>query len=333
MFDKVFGHDRIKEILQRMVAKDALHHGLCFYGPSGIGKRLVARELSRAMLCETQTGCGTCSHCMKFEHGNHPDYLEIAPDGADIKVAQIREISDNLHFRPFEARARMIVLDRVEVFREESANAFLKSLEEPPDYVFFILVCADIKALLPTIRSRCQKVAFQPLKNEDKTKILMSRFGKGENMARRLASISFRQLETEEDAWNLFLKDMKLLLTFLNMMVHEGHSIDLLSEVVRDKASFPRVLDHLTITLRELTILAKGLPRSTLFEDFQKELDLLAGRASAAAWRQLWEKVVQLNGDRRRNLNLSLWFNAVSVTELDLLERAAQTLKKRIARH
>lgn len=332
MFDKVFGHDRIKGVLERMVGKNALHHGLCFYGPSGIGKRLLAKELSKAMLCETQTGCGTCGHCKKFDNGNHPDYQEIEPDGNDIKVHQVREISENLHFRPFEGRARMIVLDRVESFREEAANAFLKSLEEPPEYVYFILVCADIKALLPTIRSRCQKVAFQPLKEEDKTNILTTGFGKEENMARRLASISFRRLETEDEAWDAFQKDVKASLTYLNMMVHEGHSIDLFSDLVRDKAGFPRFLDHLTATLREMTLLATGLPGHPLFQDFHPDMQVLASRADAPSWRELWEMVVRLNGDRRRNLNLALWFNAVSVSELGLLERAAQTLKKRIGR-
>ena len=332
MFDKVYGHDRIKNILERMVSNNALHRGLCFYGPGGIGKRLLAREVSKAMLCETQTGCGTCIHCTKFDHGNHPDYQEIEPDGADIKVNQVREISENLHFRPFEARARMIVMDRVELFREEAANAFLKSLEEPPEYVYFILVCADIKALLPTIRSRCQKVAFQTLKDDDKTNILVSGFGKGEHMARRLASISFRRLETEDDAWNLFLKDVKTSLAYLKMMVHEGHSLDYFSDLVRDKAGFPRFLDHLTATLRELTLLAAGLPAQELFHDFQADMKTLSERADASSWRSLWEMVVRLNGDRRRNLNLSLWFNAVSVTELNLMEKAANALKKRMRR-
>ena len=330
MFERVYGHDRIKSIMERMITKDALHHGLCFHGPAGIGKRLLAREVARAMLCEKGTGCGQCKACSKFASDNHPDYVE--PEGADIKVGQIREISDNLHYRPFEGRARIYVLDRVETFREEAANAFLKSLEEPPEYVYFILVCSDLKALLPTIRSRCQKIAFQPLKPEDKTEILKNSFGKDETMAKRLAGISFRQLETEDEAWETFHKDIIRVITWLNLMVDEGHGLDYLSESVRDKTTFPRFLDHLTAILRELTLTSFQLPGQNIFDDFRGDLTRLALRRTKTQWREFWEKIVRLNGDRRRNLNLPLWFNAASIGDLGLLDDAARSQKMRMNR-
>lgn len=332
MFDAVFGHQRIKEVLGRMVKRDALHHGLCFHGPPGIGKRLMAQELAMAMLCDTQVGCGTCQNCRKFKGGNHPDYREIQPDGSDIKVDQIREISENLHFRPFEGRCRVIVLDGVERFREEAANAFLKSLEEPPDYVYFVLVTSDIKGLLPTIRSRCQQMAFQSLTNEDKTQILIHRFNKEEQMASRLASISFRQLETEAVAWDHFLADTKMIVSFFKLMLDEGHALDLLSDVVKDKAAYPRFYDHLLATTREVTMIALGSAPSALFNDFREDITQLASRANAAQWRTTWESLVKLGGMRRMNLNLSLWYNTLSVMGLNLAEAEEAKLKARLAK-
>ena len=332
MFEKVFGHNRIKAMLQRMVAKDSLHHGLCFHGPNGIGKRLLAHEVAKAMLCEQRTGSDACRHCQKFEHGNHPDFAEVVPDGANIKVHQIRDISENLHFRPFEGRVRVIVLDQVELMREEAANAFLKSLEEPPDYVYFILICADLKSLLPTILSRCQKIAFQSLQQEDKAKILMTGFGKDEVMAQRLARISFRQLETEDEAWRQFQEDVKQILAYLNTMLTEGHGLDYFSDLVRDKAMLPRFLDHLTATVRELTLLSFQLPPQPLFETFAPAMQSLAGQCERGLWREFWTKIVRLHGQRRLNLNLPLWLNASSVTDLGSLEKAEQVLKQRLAR-
>lgn len=331
MFDKVYGHERIKTMLARMVKNDCLHHGLCFSGPSGIGKRLLATEVARAMLCADRTGCGQCRHCQKFTSGNHPDFKMIVPDGNDIKVDQVREITENLHFKPFEGSCRIIVLDQVERFREESANAFLKSLEEPPDYVFFILVTSDLKALLPTIRSRCQTVAFQTLKEEDKCKILQTVFGKPEAMAQQLASISFRQLETDEEAWKLFCEDMKGIVTYLKMMLDHGHGIDFFVDLLKDKQAFPRFLDHLTATLRELSLNAAGVPPQPLFQPFREDLDPLISRCSKQDWRTYWEAVVRLNGERRRNLNLPLWFNATSVSSLGILEKSEENLKRRLA--
>ena len=330
MFENIYGHDRVKSVLARMIEKDRLHHGLCFYGPSGIGKRLTAFETARAMLCLRRTGCGECPHCRKLLSGNHPDYLEVRPDGADIKVHQIREIAENLHYRPFEGRARMVVLDGVERMREEAANAFLKSLEEPPGYVYFILVTADLKALLPTIRSRCQKIAFQSLTREDKAAILVKRFGKDETLAFRLASISFRQLETEEEAWQGFTKDVETCLSYFQMMFDQGHALDLFSEIVRDKAAFPRFQDHLMATVRAMNLLAQGLPVGALFDDFGDKMKPLAERCAAKDWRELWEGLLRVHEKRRHNLNQALWFNATSVAGLGLLEASERQLKQRL---
>ena len=305
---------------------------LCFHGPPGIGKRLVAQELAKAMLCDTRTGCGTCKNCRKFIGGNHPDYREIQPEGADIKVDQIREISENLHFRPFEGSCRVIVLDGVERFREEAANAFLKSLEEPPAYVYFVLVTSDIKGLLPTIRSRCQQMAFQSLSDTDKAQILTNRFNLEPAMAERLASISFRRLETEEEAWDAFVKDTRLILTFYKLMRDEGHAIDLLGDAVRDRQGFARLHDHLLAVTRELTFMAMGRPSARLFNDFREDMAALAARADATRWRETWEALVRLGGMRRLNLNMALWFNTLSVVGLNLMEEEEAKLKARLAK-
>ncbi len=316
-------------VLERMIRRDALHHGLCFHGPNGVGKRLTARETARAMMCETREGCDTCGHCHKLASGNHPDYTEVHPDGADIKVQQIRDIAENLHFRPFEARVRVIVIDGAERLREEAANAFLKSLEEPPDYVYFILVCSDLKALLPTILSRCQKIAFQSLSQEDKSKILTHRFQIEEGLARNLAGISFRQLETEEAAWEGFRQNTAKILRFFQLLIEEGQAIDFLSESVRDKAGFPDFLDHLTAAARELCLLSRGLPGQPIFADFRDAMQDLAEKRAPTHWREVWAQIVHLHGQRRRNLNQALWFNALSVAGLDLMERSAKAFQRR----
>lgn len=331
MFDDVYGHERIKTFMGRMVARDNLHHGLLFHGPHGIGKRLTAQRIARAMLCEHRTGCGECAHCHKFDNGNHPDYREIQPEGADIKVDQIRQIVENLHFRPFEGACRFIVIDGAERFREEAANAFLKSLEEPPDYVYFILIASDVKALLATIRSRCQKVAFQPLTQDDKTRILVDKFSIEENLAERLASISFRRLETEESAWETFADDVRAAVTYFRLMLDEGHALDYFQNMLYDKQALPRFKDHLTATARALTLRATGMDFSVAFAPFAEQLDPLVQRRPASAWRETWEALTDLEGKRRINLNQGLWFNTLSVSGLNLRDDAERTLKQRLA--
>ena len=330
MFDPVFGHERIKKVLARTLKNNALHHALCLHGPSGIGKRLLAFEIAKAMLCETRNGCGSCRHCHKVTSGNHPDLTQIEPDGNDIKVDQIRELVENLHFRPFEARVRMILLDQVERLGEGAANAFLKSLEEPPTYVFFILVTSDLKGLLPTIQSRCQKMGFQSLTQRDKTQILTSHFQLQPNLAERLAAISFRQLETDPAAWDGFREDVKKIISFYKLMLKEGHALDYLEAVTRDKTRIWRFLDHFNAVTREIALRAKGLKGQTIFADFEPELAALSVQIDAKWWAQIWQKTACLYGERRRNLNLSLWFNALSVTELGLSQASKLKLKQRL---
>jgi len=320
MFERVFGHGRVKTVLERMVSSDRLPHGICFYGPSGIGKKLMATELAKAMLCETRTGCGECRHCKKMASGNHPDFTLCQPSGQDIKVDQIREIAENLHFRPFEGRVRMVVLDQVERLREGAANAFLKSLEEPPEYVYFVLVCSDLKALLPTILSRCQKIGFQSLTVDDKTNILKDRFGKDEVLAQRLARISFDCLEVEDEAWEQFEHDLKVVLSFLQQMLAEGHAIDALSDIARDKQVFPRFKIHFLAVVREMIRLAYDQEVDPLFESVAGVMRTMAKQAPTSSWREMFEQLLWLEGQRRRNLNQGLWFNALSVSGLGLVE-------------
>lgn len=326
MFDRVFGHSRPKQILERMVASKQVPHGLCFHGPSGIGKQLMATELARALLCEHRTGCGECSHCKKFSSGNHPDYLRVEPDGQDIKVDQIREIGENLHFRPYESTCRVVVLDQVERLRESAANAFLKSLEEPPEYVFFILVCSELKSLLPTIRSRCQKMAFQSLNRDDKAKILEARFDKDSVTAAKLAAISFDHLETDEAALDLFHQDVKTTLSFFKVMVTEGHALDAFSEMAKEKQAFAKFKIHLLEVVRAMNRLANGGAADSLFKEFHSVMEPLAKQVPAPTWREMFEQLLWLEGQRRRNLNQGLWFNALSVTGLGLED--GSTLKR-----
>lgn len=331
MFEAVVGHQRIKTVLERMLAKDRIPHGLCFYGPAGIGKRLTARELAKAMLCAERTGCGACKHCRKFAGGNHPDYQEIHPDGQDIKVGQIREVSENLHFRPFEAKVRVIVLEAVDRMGEAAANAFLKSLEEPPSYVYFILITSDLKALLPTIRSRCQKTAFQSLTVQDKQAILESRFQVQPNMAERLARISIRRLETDVEAWEIFNRNVDVALKFFELMLAEGQAVEYFSNIARDKEQYPTFFDHLIALVRVTALAARGLPVSVEFAEFEARIRALIAKTEPVRWRELMERLLALAGASRRNLNLDIWYNSFSLNGLGLFEKETERLKARLS--
>jgi DNA polymerase-3 subunit delta' len=157
-FADVLGHDRVKAILRSALRQGRLPPGLLLSGPDGVGKKALALVCGRALVCERGDGdaCEQCAPCRRAARGLHPDLMLLEPDGATIKIDRVRDAAREIGGRPFEARARAVVIDEAHLLTEQAANALLKSLEEPCPTSHVLLVSAAPQALLPTIRSRCQ---------------------------------------------------------------------------------------------------------------------------------------------------------------------------------
>jgi DNA polymerase-3 subunit delta' len=164
-FDSLLGHDRIRALLSRTVAAGRVPPALLLAGPRGVGKKMLALAVARALVCERQDGdtCGSCSACGRAARGIHPDVFLVEPETTAIRIDQVRELARQLAARSFEGRARAFVVDEAHLLTEEASNALLKGLEEPPQTSHVLLVTAAPQALLPTIRSRCQLFRLRPL--------------------------------------------------------------------------------------------------------------------------------------------------------------------------
>jgi DNA polymerase III subunit delta' len=165
-FRDVFGQERAKRFLQRLIRTDKIPHALLFSGLEGIGKATLARQFAKLLNCPSPVGedaCDACISCRKADRGIHPDLLWIKSERASIKVAQVREIKNRLQFSPFEGRWRVIVIEDAQELRDEAGNALLKILEEPPKRNVFLLTTPEPRMLLPTIVSRCCHIRLQPV--------------------------------------------------------------------------------------------------------------------------------------------------------------------------
>lgn len=162
VFQQLIGQETACRFLSAVALNRAASHAYLFLGPRGVGKAAAAKAFAAALLCE-ENGCGACAICEKIARGSHPDIEVVSPTGNFITVDQIREISRRLSLRPHEGRARVYIVTDAESFNTESANAFLKSLEEPPSFVYFILLASREDRVLPTLVSRCQPVRFGPV--------------------------------------------------------------------------------------------------------------------------------------------------------------------------
>jgi DNA polymerase-3 subunit delta' len=180
-FSSVAGHRPVVELLTRAVAGATLPQSLIFAGPDGVGKRLTAIALAQALNCSRlQDGdaCGTCASCTRIARGVHADVLVVEPgETGAIKVDQVRDVVDRTAYRPFEGRRRLVVVDQADALMGEAQNALLKTLEEPPPASVFVLITSRPDVLLPTVRSRCQRLRFGPLAAQEVAAVLVRDHG------------------------------------------------------------------------------------------------------------------------------------------------------------
>lgn len=165
--DSVRGHSSIFKFWNEFLNRDQSTATLGFIGPDGVGKRKAAWALMQQALCiHTPDVCGTCGHCLRVAGGAHESILWIQPEKDLIKVEKAREVLDFLSFKSL-TKKRFVVLEQAELLNQQAANSLLKTLEEPPENTFFILISANETGLMPTIRSRSMMFKFKPLSDSD----------------------------------------------------------------------------------------------------------------------------------------------------------------------
>lgn len=314
MFDQLTGNSRVKTVLKRMLTTGRLPGALLFAGEEGVGKRLFALEIARALNCRSpkeHEACGVCPSCIRIMKLNypqrddaeewtqiiwtdHPDVgLVVAPKRV-LRVEQMRQIEKEANFRPFEGKARVFLIDDADKLNDNSANALLKVLEEPPKTSHLILITARPAMLLPTILSRCQMIRFSPLTPEEieshllknklvdaKTARLRSRAAGG-SMGRALSG----DLVT-------FTSQRKAMLKVLNALAISDDRAELLRSAeqlneAQYREEFEERLEVLETLIRDAWMLSLGVESAQLVnEDLSGELTEISKKidsSRAADW-------------------------------------------------
>jgi DNA polymerase-3 subunit delta' len=199
-FKEVIAQSRSIRILESFLLKGNLPQSLLLEGEAGLGKRKAAEIFSGAVMCHADApgrieACGQCIACQKMRGQNHPDFSILAPDGNTIKIDAIRKMQEGLIYTPVDGRKKIVIIDPAEKMNAAAANALLKTLEEPPPYVMLILVSGKPGMLLPTLRSRCQKVLFQPLSFFQVVEALLAEKHWEDSEARFVAAMTFGRLQ------------------------------------------------------------------------------------------------------------------------------------------
>jgi len=165
-FDEINGQSNAVKLLRTAVRTGRISHAYLFYGKDGVGKNKTAQIFAQALNCvapKEGEPCLECDNCRKIRSGNHPDLLKITPDGASLKIAQMRRLQERAYYRCYEGGFKVIIIDDAHLLTVEAANCLLKILEEPPEDTVFLLLAEDTKRLPPTVLSRTQPIPFIPL--------------------------------------------------------------------------------------------------------------------------------------------------------------------------
>ena len=320
-FKHLLGHGKAKSLLLEAAAKNQIGHAYLFRGPDGVGKKRAALTYAAYINCKSpqeNDACCHCAACRKFASGNHPDLIHIAPDGAAIKIGQVRELIHQLAFPPLEAKVRVIILEDIHTMRREAANSLLKTLEEPAPNNLLILTADQAGDILPTIISRCQIIPFGPLDYEDIAQVLMLENGMERAQALTLASVAEgslgrAKLLLQEDLLVFRQEVIEQLLLLQNNQSETIAQVFRLSEKAAAlKENIYEFLALLRLWYRDLILIAAGAPESsTANKDLASFLPAAQQRWDLA---QLHEKLHRLDQAERqllRNCNRTLVLEAL----------------------
>lgn len=324
-WSKIVGHEQIKARLKAALMQQRLAPAWIFAGPAGVGKRLCAITLAKASNCERADGdsCGRCAACYKIAAGDHLDVKFVAPDGAFIKVAQVRQLVEEAQYRPFEGRRRVFIIDPADTMNETAANALLKTLEEPSQDALLVLITDKLHALLPTIRSRCQIQLFAPLKTEEVEAFLRRFDGRAEAdirlTARLAAGCIGRALDVDLVVYREQRKETIELLKLLGTSTQRARLLRA-AEYLGRKLSRDEFQQRLTIVyliLRDLFhLLVEGPTADLVNGDIVTTLQQLAKQWSLDRIEQFTAHLETLQRNLQQNINRQLALEEIFLVQM-----------------
>jgi DNA polymerase-3 subunit delta' len=309
-----YGNERIVDYFRKAITQNQLGHAYLFSGPSGVGKATLARVLCKALLCRNPSSegpCEVCPSCHKFETGNHPDFHPFVPDGLYFKIDQVRSIIHTVSLKPVESRWKTYLLEGADYMRDEGANALLKVLEEPPGETIYFLISEMVESLLPTVRSRCQHFAFQPLQPEELRRALVEKMGYTQSEAEKMARYSHgsigRALTLNVEEYTE-MRDRLLGVLEAALLPRTYYQLyDGIRSITVERVEMSERLLILEELIRDLLVIQSDENASAIHQDVRKRLDSIAFRVSRETLEKFYEDLLTAReAITKVNANVSL---------------------------
>ena len=318
-FADVIGQDGPKKKIRTALARQAIGHAYLFSGDDGIGKRLMALRFAQALSCETPPAssqpdsCGRCRACEQIDSGAYPDLLVIEPEqdkaNPQIKIDRVREIERHMIYRPLLSARKICIIDDADRLNTNAANAFLKTLEDPPEHSLFILVTSRPLRLLATVRSRCLTLRFSPATPEQFQGALALKQATAIEDARFLSRVCGNRIGValRTDLPELRSRHDR----FFDLCRSEtlAHTTAVLqqAEELSKAQPFPDVIDWLSHGLRDVLLMTLGARQDLLLHQSQiLLLEEIADSLTPADVVDLLDLLQTLEQAPTQNLNLQL---------------------------
>lgn len=295
----VVGHEWAVALLRRSLAEGRVGHAYLITGSPQIGKTTLARTFAQALTCThpqvTERPCGACRACRLVSEGNHPDVRIIEPEGAYLKIGQIRALQHQVALSPVEGRWKVYILREMERATTEAANALLKTLEEPPSHAVLLLTAGEVEALLPTIVSRCQPIPLRPLHRQTVEKALVERWQVSPEQASLLARLAGGRLGWAVEAGQkpFVLERRSQRLKELQELMGQGRAerFAYAEKLSRDSATLREVMSLWLTWWRDLLLLVHSSTASLTHQDHSENLHRLAVKLQPEQARQAVEAI------------------------------------------
>jgi DNA polymerase III subunit delta' len=305
-FSNIKGQEQAIRILQGYMKQGRLKAGMLFIGPEGVGKKMVALTVAKAVNCqeEAEDSCDQCSSCQKIERGQHPDIHILEPEEEGLKIETVRELQRNISLRPYEGRQKVFIINNAHRMTAEASGALLKILEEPPGSTLLILISDKPGLLFKTVISRCKALKFAPLPRNRLQEILQKEFGLDLARAHYLAYASEGRLGRA-----LSLKESEALKE-KNAVIDRylfSRSPGFEQMPKQDKTTVRHDLNILATWFRDLYFVKSGMPHAEIIHGDRLE-DILkqTARFSAAELEEIMDSIPRAIFLLERNINLKL---------------------------
>ncbi len=274
------GHKNEIDLLISALKKDRLANSLLFLGVEGIGKKLVAIEFAKFLLCKEpgqENACEKCNSCIQVKANNHPDLHIISENSLDrIKIDEIREFQAKMYLSPYSGKRKIFIIDNAHMLTLEAANSLLKVMEEPPLNTILILITNKIDSCPATIVSRCQRLYFSPLSNRDIEELLSVKAQLGENTKHFLSR--FSQGSVSEAISLSKYKDIQADKNRLLGAILDKNNLNLNDLVVEfDRQYLEAIIEFMISFFRDALLIHSRVSRDLLINiDERENLNLLA---------------------------------------------------------